>query len=232
MVILKPVETAPTTRKPLGFYTSAQASRIALVSSWTLSNWKRNGIIIPTVTWIDEFHKEHAGHSFETVVFMRLLRLLRDKDISLYMAVGALRRLKERFGTPSRRWADARLFVYRQDAFVYEEKDRDKRGTTAVTRYNQKVLDIIFGEHFAFLKERADALLIPERFMNFVEIDPAVQNGLPIVLGTKIMTSIIHDLSLQNYRPEDIHSMYPFIPKARIVGAEEYEAFLDKPSLN
>ena len=223
------VKVRPITRKSLGFYTSTQASRIALVPHWTLDNWRRNGIILPTVQWTDEFGKGHVGHSFETVVFMRLLRLLRDKHISLYKAVGAVQRLKERFGAPSRRWADAKIFVDRQGAFVYEDKDKDTWGTT---RYNQKVQDIILGQEFALLKERADALLIPERFMNFVEIDPAIQNGLPIVLGTKIMTSIIHDLSSQNYKPEHIHEMYPFIHEASIVGAEEYEIFLDNPSFN
>ena len=226
------IEARPTSRKPLGFYTSAQASRIALVPSWTLSNWKRNGIIIPTVTWVDEFHKDHVGHSFDTVVFMRLLRLLRERHISLFKAVGALQQLQKRFGPPSKRWERARIFVDRQDAFVYEEADRDSWGTTVATRHNQRVAEFVFGEEFTLLKQRADALLIPERFMKFVEIDPAVQNGLPIVIGTKIMTSIIHDLSAQDYRPEDIRTMYPFIPEAAIRGAEDYEVFLDRPTLN
>jgi len=226
------VKERPITRKPLGFYTSAQASRIALVPRWTLDSWRRNGIIIPTVKWTDEFEKEHVGHTFETVVFMRLLRLLRDKNVSLFKAVGALQRLKERFGSPSNRWSNARIFVDRQEAFVYEESDKDQWGTTVVTKYNQRVQDIILGEEFTLLKKRADALLIPERFMNFVEIDPAIQNGLPVVFGTKIMTSIIHDLSSQEYRPNDIHQLYPFIPVVIIDGAEEYEKFLDSPSSN
>jgi uncharacterized protein (DUF433 family) len=218
--------------KPLGFYTSVQASRIACVPEWTLGNWRRNGIIIPTVKWIDEVGKEHPGHSFETVVFMRLLRLLREKNVSLYKAVDAMQQLKRRFGSPSRRWADAKIFVDSRDAYVYEEKDKDRWGTTVATRYNQRVADFILGEEFVLLKERADALLIPSQFMGYVEIDPAIQNGLPIVLETKILTSTVHDLNSQGYQAEDIHNMYPFIPETRIVGVEEYETFLDKVNSN
>ena len=219
-------------RKNLGFYTSAQASRIALIPHWTLTNWRHNGIIIPTVTWVDEFHKEHVGHTFDTVIFMRLLRLLRDKGISLYNAVTAMQQLKQRFGYPSKSWSRAKLFVYGKHIYVYEDRDRDKWGVTEITRYNQRVAEFVFGDEFVLLKQRADALLIPERFINYVEIDPVIQNGLPIVLGTKILTSAIHELSIQGYRPNDIQQMYPFIPESRIEGVEDYEKFLDNPNLN
>lgn len=219
-------------RKPLGFYTPAEASRIALVPRWTLYNWKQNGIIIPTVRWTDEFSREHLGHTFETVVFIRLLRLLREKHISLFKAVGAVQELKKRFGTPSKRWADAKMFVDKEDVFVYEDKDKDDWGTTVVTKYNQRVAEFIFGEEFILLKDRADALLIPSEFMDSVEIDPSIQNGLPIVLDTKILTNIIHGLSLQGYILRAVQRMYPFIPIERIRGAEEYEKYLDRTSLN
>jgi len=215
-----------------GFYTPAEASRIAVVPRWTLNNWKRNGIIIPSVRWVDEENREHVGHTFEAVVFMRLLRLLREKHVSLYKAVDALQQLKNRFGLPNRRWADAKIFIDKEDAYVYEDWDMDTWGTTVVTKYNQRVAEFIFGEEFLRLKDRADALLIPSQFMDSVEIDPSIQNGLPIILGTTILTSLVHKLSSQGYKYIDIHRMYPFIPNAKIIGAEEYETYLDKASLN
>ncbi|OGN89374.1 MAG: hypothetical protein A2158_00600 [Chloroflexi bacterium RBG_13_46_14] len=230
MVIKTESQISP--RKSLGFYTSNEASRIALVPRWTLYNWKQSGIIIPTVKWTDEFNKEHLGHTFETVVFMRLLRLLRNKGISLFKTVNALQQLKERFGSPGKRWADARLFVDKQDVFVYEKKDKDNWGTTVATRYNQRVAEFIFGDEFILLKDRADALLIPSEFMDFVEINPSIQNGLPIVLGTKILTSMIHNLKSQQYNDNSIRQMYPFISLDKVRGAEKYEIYLDKATLN
>ncbi|MDD5288469.1 MAG: hypothetical protein PHY28_05090 [Dehalococcoidales bacterium] len=222
----------PRSHKSMGFYSLAEASRISVVPHWTLDNWKRNGIIIPTVKWIDESQKEHFGYTFETVVFIRLLRLLREKNISLFNAVKAAQQLKRRFGIPSKKWANAKIFTEKNDVYVYEEKDRDTWGITVATRYNQKVSEVILGNEFIQLKDRADALLIPQQYMKFVEIDPTIQNGLPIVLGTKILTKNIHDLTSQDYKPLDINRMYPFIPEDKIIGAEEYETFLDRLNSN
>lgn len=224
------MQTLVTSRKRpcIGFYLPTEACRIAMVPTWTLNYWKRNGIIIPTVKWTDELDKEHLGHTFETVVFMRLIRLLREQHINLHNTVNAMQQLKQRFGSPSIGWANARIFVDKNDAYVYEEKDRDTWGTTVSTRYNQRVMDFIFGDEFALLKERADALLIPSQFMDYVEIDPNFQNGLPIVLNTTILTNTVHTLKQQGYEFTDIHDMYPFIPVEKIEGAEGYETFLDR----
>jgi uncharacterized protein (DUF433 family) len=221
-----------TKRKPLGFYSPQEASRIACIPHWTLSNWKRNGVIIPTVKWTDEYKKEHLGHTFEALVFMRLIRVLRDKGISLFKAVDAMQQLKKRFKAPSQEWSKAKIFVDKKDAYVYDESDKDTWGITMVTRFNQRVNEFILGSEFILLKERADALLIPSLFMDNVEIDTAIQNGLPIIKDTKILTSTIHYYFEQKYTCNDIRDMYPFIPKDKIIGAEEYELFLDKASLN
>ena len=224
------LETKASSRKPIGFYTPHEASRIAQIPLWTINSWRRNGIVIPSVKWTDELKTEHIGHTFETVVFLRLIRLLREKRISLYSAVKAVKQLNERFGYPSKRWVEARIFVEGKDVFVYDK--RDNWDTTVVTRGHQKVSEFIFGEEFELLKDRADALLIPSQFMKYVEIDTSIQNGLPIIFNTTILTSLIHSLIQQEYEYHDIHEMYPFISIEKITGAEEYEKFLDRVSLN
>lgn len=217
-------------RTPLGFYTAAEASRIAQIPLWTVNSWKREGIIIPSAKWVDESNKEHMGHTFETVVFMHLLRTLREKGISLRHAVDAVKKVRDRFGSPGKRWVEAKIFVDAKDVLVYDRQDTYE--TTDATKGNQRVAEFIFGDEFSSLRDRADALLIPSQFLRYVEIDPAIQNGLPIVLETTILTRAIHSLRRQGYEYVDIQEMYPFIPNDRIIGAEEYERFLDKVSLN
>lgn len=212
--------------EPQGFYTPAEASRIAQVPQWTVNSWRRGGIVIPSVEWIDEIQKVHSGHTFETVVFLRLIRMLREKYITLIESVKAVKRLRERFGPPSKKWANVKIWVVQKDVYVYD--DRDGWDSTVVTRGHQKVAEFFFGEEFRYLKERSDALLIPEQFLEFVEIDPAIKNGLPIVLNTSVPTSLIHGLSQRGYKYTDIHEMYPFIPNKKIVGAEKYEKYLDR----
>jgi uncharacterized protein (DUF433 family) len=215
---------------PLGFYTSAEASRIAQVPLWTVHFWRRSGIVIPSVEWIDEQEKIHIGHTFETVVFLRLIRLLREKKIALPQSVKAVKSLRDRLGPPSKRWADAKIFADNKDVYVYDASDGWE--STVATRSHQRVAEFFFGEEFRRLKERADALLIPEQFMDYVEIDPTIQNGLPIILDTSVLTNLVHKLKQQGYEYIDIEEMYPFIPSDKIIGAEEYETFLDQVGKN
>lgn len=216
--------------KSLGFFTPAEASRIAQVPQWTVNSWRRGGIVIPSVEWIDELDKVHIGHTFETVVFLRLIRMLRDKSITLLESVKAVNQLRRRFGVPSKKWFNVKIWVAAKDVFVNDY--RDGWDSTVLTKGHQKVAEFFFGEEFRLLKDRADALLIPEQFMQYVEIDPAIKNGLPIVLGTSVTTSLIHKLRQRKCNYRDIHDMYPFIPRNKIIGAEKYEIFLDKVTQN
>jgi DNA-binding transcriptional MerR regulator len=213
-----------------GFYTPLEASRIAQVPLWTVNSWKRSGIVIPSVEWLDEYDKVHIGHTFETVVFLRLIRLLRDKGFSLREAVKAIKTLRDRLGVPSKRWGDAKIFTDKRD--IYVQDNRDGWEVTVATRSHQKIADFLFGKEFELLKDRADALLIPKQFLNYVEIDTSIKNGLPIVLDTSVPTNLIHKLKLQGYRYLDISDMYPFIALNKMRGAEGYEKFLDKALKN
>ncbi|MBA7697756.1 hypothetical protein ES703_106426 [subsurface metagenome] len=216
--------------KSLGFYTSAEASRIAQVPIWTVHSWRRHGIVIPSVEWTDELNKVHIGHTFETVVFFRIIRLLRDKGTSLLTAVRAVKSIRERLGTPSVRWANAKFFVRNKEIIVSDETDGWE--STVATKGHQKVAELLFGDEFKRLKERADALLIPEQFMDYVEIDPSIQNGLPIILGTTILTDVIYKLHIQGYEYPDIKDMYPFVSDDKIIGTRDYELFLDRAIKN
>ena len=220
----------PTNGKSLGFYTPAEASRIAQVPQWTVNSWRRGGIVIPSVEWIDELNKAHIGHTFETVVFLRLIRMLRNKSITLLESVKAVKLLRRRFGVPSTEWVNVKIWVAAKDVYVNDY--RDGWDSTVLTKGHQKVAEFFFGEEFRLLKDRADALLIPEQFMQDVEIDPAIKNGLPIVLGTSVTTNLLHKLRQRQCNYKDIHDMYPFIPHNKIIGAEKYEIFLDKVTQN
>ena len=220
----------PNESQSLGFYSSAEAARIARVTRWTVNAWRRHGVIVPSARWTDELDKTHLGYTFETVVFLRLIRMLRGKNVTLLDAVTAMKLLRERFGSPSIDWAGIGIFVYgKGNVYVHRQDDW---GTTSLTRPHQKVAELLFGTEFQRLKERADALLVPNEFLDYVEIDPSIQNGLPIVEGTTVLTGVIHRLRKQEYEYMDIQQMYPFISDTKIIGAEAYELFLDKASLS
>lgn len=175
--------------------------------------------------WVDEQGKARLGYTFESLVFLRLIRMLREQRITLLKAAAAVRSIRERFGPLGSNWAEARIFADKGKVFVYK---RDEWETT-VAPTHQRVIEQLFGEDFAGLRDRADALLIPKEFKRYVEIDPAIRNGLPIVRNTTLPTNVIHSLRRQNYKYEQIQAMYPFIERSKIIGADRYEEFLDSP---
>jgi hypothetical protein len=147
--------------------------------------------------------------------------MMRRQGVTLLKAVEAVKSLRLRFGPPGKRWADAQIFTEYGDVFVYAADEWE------TTKHRQKIADQLFGKEFSRLRDRADALLIPPQFQPSVEIDPAIKNGLPIVLSTSMQTSVIHGLR-QRYGYDDIRAMYPSIPRDLLVGANEYEDFLDR----
>ena len=211
-------------RVATGFYTSSEAARLARVPRHRLYAWHHQGIIAPTLEVVDFEGKEATGYSFEGIVYLRVVRMLRDY-VSLEKAVKAARHLRERFGVPGPAWADARIRLEAGDVFAIR---RDEWEATVATRSGQKVdVVILFGEEFEQFLDRADALLVPRQYQPFVEIDPGARSGQPIVRETTIPTSLLYRLRLRGYSYARLRDEYPGLTLDRIKGAIAYERFLD-----
>lgn len=205
-----------------GFYSFAEAARIARVNRSLAASWRRDGIIGPTVEWINEDGVKELGYDFEGIVYLRLLKMLRDSGISLGRAVDGILDLTKRFGPPGQRWADARIFS--DHGVIYVHSKADRLGTTTG---RQIVGDPLFGPEFAQLRDRADALLVPRRYQKHIEISPTIRNGLPIIRETTIPSNIIYKLRKKGLTYKAIQQSYPIIPLERLRGADHYEKFLD-----
>ena len=207
-----------------GFYTSSEAARLARVPRHRLYAWHHYGIVAPNLKVIDFEGKEATGYTFEGVVYLRLIRMLRD-HVSLEKAVKAAQHLRERFGVPGPAWADARIKLAAGDVFAL---GKDEWEMTVATRFGQKVApEVLFGEDFEQLRNRADALLVPPRFQRFVEIDPQARSGQPIVCETTIPTTLLYKLRRRGYSYARLREEYPSLTLDRIKGAIAYERFLD-----
>jgi uncharacterized protein (DUF433 family) len=217
--------TAPTDgRDATGFYTPAEAARLARVPLHRLSAWKREGIIFPTLHAEDFEGREADGYTFEAVVYLRLLRLLRERTIPLLTAVRSLKHLRDRFGPPGPDWADVRIFVQGHDVFV---EGRDEWEVTEAHRSGQKAATGLMDEEFDHLRRRADALLVPREFQPYVQVDPAVRSGRPVVLGTTLPTAVLHAMRQRGESLRAIRAAYPHLSLAQIKGALNFERFLD-----
>lgn len=144
-----------------GFYSPADTARIARVPQRILYDWRKWGMVVPTLRSSVGSSPEQTGYTFLQVVFLRLLRYLRDEKVSLERSVRILRHLLERFGLPGAQWEAARTFVQGSDVFA---DAKDAWGATEATRGGQIAAAVLLGEEFALLRQRADALLVPAEF--------------------------------------------------------------------
>ena len=195
---------------PQGFYTRREAARLARVPLATLSLWRTRGIVVPTSEWIDEDDKETQGYSFEGLVYLRLVRLLRTQDFPMRAVVAAVNHLREVFGPPSPRWEEARIFSDGREVWV---DHKNPWGVTSASRKGQKAAQVLLGPEFALLKQRADALLVPADFTRHVEVDPGIRNGLPVVRKTTIQTATIHSLHRHRLTYKQIGEYYPYLSR-------------------
>ncbi len=210
-----------------GFYSTSQVSRLARVPLRTLYDWKARGIIKPSIQLMDNDLVVLDGYSYADLTIIKILRALREDQIDLNSAGIALKHLCERLGPPSRGWADEHVYLVGKR--IYAEK-QDEWETTAATQFGQKVETRLFGDLFKELEEQEEegSILIPKDFRAFVEINPEIMGGQPVVRGTRVPTSIFTILKAQGKSSKELARLYSPIPRGTIEKAIEYEEFLDK----
>ncbi len=62
-----------------GFYRPADAARYARLPRQRLDAWRREGIVRPTLEADYDEEGESAGYSFDALVYLRVVRMLRGR---------------------------------------------------------------------------------------------------------------------------------------------------------
>jgi uncharacterized protein (DUF433 family) len=88
----------------------------------------------------------------------------------------------------------------------------------AASKGEQKMEIVFFPELITELGKE----LVPDRF-RFVEINPKVIAGTPVVKGTRIPTNIIYDLTKEGI---DAKEAYPELSSEQIEDAKNFEEYL------
>lgn len=210
----------------IGFYSTAQVARLARIPLSTLYTWKKHGIIKPSVLIVDGDKTIEEGYSYADLTIIRIMRALREDQLDLTSAGVALRHLYERLGPPSKGWVNANVYLVGKRIYAYK---LDDWSTTAATQFGQRVEERVFGDLFRELKQQEEegSILVPRDFNAFVEINPRVMGGQPVVKGTRVPTSILSMLRRRGKTITEIAHLYRPIAKVTIAKAIEYEEFLD-----
>jgi len=212
-----------------GFYSIAQVSRLAGIPERTLYDWKSRGIIKPSVQVIREGQIADDGYSYADLTIIKIMRALREDRLDLKSVSVALRHLFERLGPPSKGWAESNVYIVGNKVFAEKPDEWD---ITAATQFGQKAEPILFGDLFKELRaaEEAGSILVPQEFARFVEVNPDVMNGEPVIKDTRVPTSMIAMLISKGRSIDHLVTLYRPIPKEFIEKAVEYERFLDSTS--
>lgn len=210
-----------------GFYTTAQVSRLSGVPVGTLNEWRRRGIIRPSLQLVEAGLVADEGYSYADVTLIRILRALRKRQLDFDSAGKALQHMYERLGPPSRGWANERVYVLGNRIYV----DRpDEWEATDATELGQKVGVVLFGDLFEELRDLDEgaSILVPPRFRRYVQIDPKVMGGEPVIRDTRVPTSVLMTMLAKYKSIDKLERLYRPIPRQSIEKAIEYERALDE----
>jgi uncharacterized protein (DUF433 family) len=210
-----------------GFYSTPQVARLARVPVSTLYNWKKRAVIAPSVELVDENGETvEEGYSYADLTIVRIIRALREDRLDLTSVSVALRHMYERLGPPSEGWSDANVYIVGNKIFA--EKSDDWQ-TTSATGFGQRVDTRVFGDLFPLLREQEEegSILVPRDYTAYVEIDPSVMGGQPVVRNTRVPTSLFPTLLAKGKSIDDLSRLYYPISRETIEKTVEFEKFLD-----
>ncbi len=205
-----------------GFYSTEQVSRLAGIPKRTLYLWKRKGVITPSVRIIDSDGNVDEGYSYSDLAIIKLLRALKIRKLNLRSAVVVFRHLYDRFGVPNGEgWADAHVYIINKEVFAQKPDGWD---TTSATKRGQKAEMRVLGQ----LSEEEGALLVPKRFSDYVEINPDIMDGEPVLKDTRVPTSMLTTLKEEGMSIEELATLYYPISALAIENAIAFEKQIDE----
>lgn len=209
-----------------GLYSTAQVSRLARIPVSTLYEWRKRGIIRPSLELMQGGMVADEGYSYSDLTLVRIVKALRDKHLDFDSAARAIYHLYERLGPPDRGWANEKVYVVGNH--IYVDRPDDWQVTDA-TRLGQRVIEAFFGDFFGELREEdAEAsIIVPPEFRKYVQVRPDVMGGEPVVRGTRIPTATLIAL-LADHDIKELRKLYRRIPPETIDKAIEYERYLDR----
>ena len=210
-----------------GFYSTPQVSRLARVPLSTLYSWKERAVIMPSVEVVDkDGYVVEEGYSYADLTIIKIMRALREDRLDLSSVGVALRHMYERLGPPSEGWSDANVYIVGNKIFA--EKS-DEWHTTSATGFGQRVATRLFGDLFPLLREQEEegSILVPRDYSEYVEINPSIMGGQPVVRNTRIPTSLFPTLLAKGKSMDDLIRLYYPIPRETIEKTVEFEKYLD-----
>lgn len=205
-----------------GLYPLRRAAYICRVSVQRLSYWVRTGLIRPHI---------HASPprvppilSYNDLLAVNAIKRFRDQGLPLQKIRAAVKYLSKEL-EESDEWYKLRLVTDGDKLLTSLPTSQDIREVVDAARYGQKLFEVVFSDLVNDLyvtRELAELF----RFKQFIDINPRVQGGAPIIRNTRIPTSVIAGWAKRGLPREEITSFYDGITQDAVDAALQYERSL------
>lgn len=215
----------------LGFYPTQDAARLIGAKPAMLYRWAQDDLVRPTLrTWVSG--EENAGYSFEELIYLRVIRLLR-RNTSLYGAAKTLQHVVHRVGPIGPSWAQLEIGIdHARDIWVKYPDDWELVKVVDSSGTGQRgEIKFLFPEEFKDLSTHIDSLLIPREFRRFIEINPEVRDGFPVIRDTSFETAVVRRFRDRNISILELHAYYPSYSAEQLGAADKYEKLLDNAAI-
>ncbi|MHB1416440.1 MAG: DUF433 domain-containing protein [Chloroflexota bacterium] len=199
-----------------GFYSPRMAARVARVRYQSFQAWAKANLLHAKKIVIGD--RSENIYTFRDLLLIRLIVRLRaagarPKAIKVALETIALMSDGDRDA-----WMRATMVV-NAGVVVAFLPDKPEWNPIAASRGPQKLAAVFFPE---LIQQLRDELVPPDRFP-YVEINPNILGGAPVIRGTRISTQAIISVRESGVDPREA---YPDLTEEQIENAEAYEEFL------
>ena len=196
-------------------YSARIASRIARVRPQNFQAWIKANLLQPYST--NAGKKKENTYTYDDLLLIRLIVRLKEEGATAKSIRVALDTIEYITGGDRNAWKGARLLV--RDGFVMVVLPGSlttEWNPVAASEGPQKIAEVFFPE---LIEELRDELLPRDRF-KYIEIDPEVLGGAPIIKGTRISTRAVMSVLESGGNPAEA---YPSLTDEQIAEVEDYE---------
>jgi len=199
-----------------GVYSPRIAAKIARIPYQSFAAWARAHLV--QAKPFEANGRVESTYTYQDLLLIRLIVRLKGQGAKPKGIRAALDMLELVTGT-SDAWIRSAMAV--EDGYIVAWiPDHPDWRPLAARQGPEKALNIVFFPQL--IKELKNELVPPDRFP-YVEVDPGVLGGVPVVKGTRISTRAVAVARESGLDPQDT---YPTLTAQQIANAEAYEKFL------
>lgn len=199
-----------------GMYSPKVAAHVAQIRYQDFQAWGKANLLHPIFQFPKGKRYENIYTYFD-LLLIRLIKRLRQKGFRTKLIKRTLDTIYIVSGGDPYAWTKATILVD-ANLIVAIFPDKPEWNPMAASEGPQKMERVFFPELMNELKRE----LVPERF-RYVEIDPEILGGAPIIKGTRIPTNLIYEMIHENINPLEA---YPDLIDEQVSDANKYEEYL------